>query len=258
MLYSGLVSVSFRSLTVEEIIRQAKEKGLAAIEWGGDIHVPKGDLNRAKEVRALMQAAGLLVASYGSYYRVGVEGEASEAFLPVLDIAEALGAPLIRVWAYNKECPDATEEEYRAVAAELSLIAAMAEKRGIRIGMECHCGTLTDRYDGTLKLIEYAAHPNLYAYFQPNQKYDEAYNWAAAEALLPYIAHVHVFEWDKNGRYPLRDGLAIWQKYAALFEKAGRPVGFLLEFMPDDRVESLGREAEALHDIVRPYGAETK
>ena len=50
MLTPGLVSVSFRPLAGEEIIRLAKETGLAAVEWGGDVHVPAGDTARAKEL----------------------------------------------------------------------------------------------------------------------------------------------------------------------------------------------------------------
>ena len=36
----GLVSVSFRGLSPEEIIRIAKDAGLSRIEWGSDVHAP--------------------------------------------------------------------------------------------------------------------------------------------------------------------------------------------------------------------------
>ena len=40
MIESGLVSITFRKLTVEKIIELVKEAGLQGIEWGGDVHVP--------------------------------------------------------------------------------------------------------------------------------------------------------------------------------------------------------------------------
>ena len=39
MLNTGLVSVTFRDKTPEEIISTVKQCGLEGIEWGGDVHV---------------------------------------------------------------------------------------------------------------------------------------------------------------------------------------------------------------------------
>ena len=75
MLKSGLVSVSFRSLPPEEIVRLAAGCGLGAIEWGGDVHVPPGDIANAARVGEMTRAAGLAVSSYGSYYRLGAYGD---------------------------------------------------------------------------------------------------------------------------------------------------------------------------------------
>ena len=69
MLIPGLVSISFRNLCPEEIIDITKESGLLGIEWGGDLHVPHGDVPVAAEVGSKTREAGLEVSSYGSYYR---------------------------------------------------------------------------------------------------------------------------------------------------------------------------------------------
>src|SRR5262245_16795172 len=92
-LVPGLVSVTFRQLGPGEIIALAVEHGMRAIEWGGDVHVPVGDLVVAREVGRWCVDAGIIVEAYGSYYR-GI-GD----FAPVLETALALGAPRIRVWA---------------------------------------------------------------------------------------------------------------------------------------------------------------
>ncbi|MET0262082.1 MAG: sugar phosphate isomerase/epimerase, partial [Rariglobus sp.] len=71
MIYPGLVSVTFRKLSPNEVAGLVKKAGLKGIEWGGDIHVPHGDLARAREVRELTLEHGLKTAAYGSYYRAG-------------------------------------------------------------------------------------------------------------------------------------------------------------------------------------------
>ncbi|MCL2298765.1 MAG: sugar phosphate isomerase/epimerase, partial [Firmicutes bacterium] len=94
----GLTSVTFRKLGWRAVIQIARACGFDGIEWGGDIHVPPGEVALAREVHLATVEAGLSVLSYGSYYRLGGE----EPFRPVLDAALALQADTIRVWAGAK------------------------------------------------------------------------------------------------------------------------------------------------------------
>ena len=71
MIQGGLVSASFRALAPGEIVDLVAQAGLAGIEWGGDVHVPHGDVACAREVYRRTVDAGLTVCSYGSYYRAG-------------------------------------------------------------------------------------------------------------------------------------------------------------------------------------------
>ena len=66
---TGLVSVTFRQLPADEVPEMAAKAGLAAIEWGGDVHVPLGNLVAAQRVKALSEVHGLEIAAYGSYLR---------------------------------------------------------------------------------------------------------------------------------------------------------------------------------------------
>ena len=57
----GLVSISFRKHTPEEIIRAAKDAGLSCIEWGSDVHAPPRDLERLREIAALQEKHALFI-----------------------------------------------------------------------------------------------------------------------------------------------------------------------------------------------------
>ena len=75
MLYPGLVSITYRQLTPEQIIVLCRDNNLSAIEWGGDIHVPHGDLDTAAQVAEMTRTAGLSMPAYGTYYKAGSYGD---------------------------------------------------------------------------------------------------------------------------------------------------------------------------------------
>ena len=64
----GLVSVSFRNLTPEEVIRAAVDAGLRVIEWGSDVHAPKDKKDRLEEIVQLQERYGIRCCSYGTYF----------------------------------------------------------------------------------------------------------------------------------------------------------------------------------------------
>ena len=139
---TGFTSVTFRQLAVDDIIRLAVQAGLDGIEWGGDIHVPPGELQHAIDVGIATRANGLQVFSYGSYYRLGAAEDAAGAFLPILQTAAALCTGQIRIWAGSLPPDQADEEVYRRAAQELCTICELAGKEGISIGLEYHRNTL--------------------------------------------------------------------------------------------------------------------
>lgn len=47
----GLVSISFRNVSVDEIIEACFKSGISCIEWGSNCHVPCDDEENAREVR---------------------------------------------------------------------------------------------------------------------------------------------------------------------------------------------------------------
>ena len=90
MIRPGLCSVTLRALEPSAVVELAAAAGLEAIEWGGDVHVPPGDVDRAGQVRTLTEGAGLAVASYGSYLRCEGPAAAVEQGCALAEKHEAL------------------------------------------------------------------------------------------------------------------------------------------------------------------------
>ena len=71
---------------------------------------------------------------------------------------------------------------------------------------------------------------------------------AYAKALAPYTVHIHVFNWQGDERRPLSEAKDVWAAYLSCFDGV---TNLLLEFMPDDRIESLKAEADALKEMAK-------
>ena len=145
MLYAGLVSITFRQLTPKQVIELVTKAQLQGIEWGGDIHVPHGDIPQAKVVRQMTIDANLAIAAYGSYYRSG--HPETGPFEAVLETAVELGASTIRVWAGNQGTDYPDTVYHNLVVKDTQRIADLAAEAGIEIAYEFHGNTLTDTND---------------------------------------------------------------------------------------------------------------
>ncbi|QNE19151.1 TIM barrel protein [Kribbella qitaiheensis] len=246
---TGLVSVTFRQLAVEEVVEVADQAGLAAIEWGGDIHVPLGDLQAARKARALCEDRGLAIAAYGSYLRAGSVDR--EEIRTAVTTAVELGAPRIRVWAGTVGTAEAGVGDRMAVTRGLAELADVAAGSGIEIAMEYHRNTLTDEVDSTITLLLDVGAPNLTTYWQPPVDLDDAECLEQLEALMPWLSTVHVFSWwPSNNRLPLSAREALWRPVLDRLAAEPREINALLEFVADDSVTQLTTDAADLHSWV--------
>jgi 3-dehydroshikimate dehydratase len=245
---AGLVSITFRKLAPLEIIQLVSKAELDAIEWGGDVHVPHGDVQRAKEVAEMTAEAGLKVAAYGSYYRVGNSEKDGLNFARVLDSATALGAPLIRVWAGVQGSAQA-EPSYRDwVTGECRRIAAAAAERGVVVACEYHARTLTDDRVSALRLLREVDHPNFKSLWQPSNGMELAGCWESLEAISPWLTNLHVFHWwpDSSHRLALSEGVERWKAYLKKAQSVAGDRCALLEFIPGDSQELFLKDAKVL------------
>ncbi len=246
MIEPGLVSVTFRKLDPGKIVALAAQVGLSVIEWGGDIHVPHGQIGRAREVRDMTLEAGLRVASYGSYYTLG--SRQGPAFEAVLDTALALGAPVIRVWAGERGSAEADDAYWKLMVDESQRIAEMAGAAGLVTAFEFHPGTLTDTAASARRLLECAAHPATRTYWQPVTELDGSSNEAGLRLVLGWLVNVHVYHIgpDRQERLPLSEGAEPWARYLSTIAASGKPHFAMLEFVRDDSPDAFSQDAAAL------------
>ena len=249
MVNNGLVSVTFRKVEAEEVVRLAKQAGLGLIEWGSDVHAPETDLQRVEYIRRITEESKLSVSSYGTYYKLG-KGQDFKAYLYA---AEILKAPIMRIWAGEKGSSVVTEKERADMVAEAKNICRMAAQKGIRVDFEYHPNTLTDNKESAALLMQEIQERNCGLYWQPDFKKTLEENLAAIRMVAPFIDIVHVFFWDQDARRRhLAEGQTIWKKFMREMPKA-RNIAFLLEFLPQDNGVYLPYEAGALRNIEEAY-----
>ena len=245
MFNPGLVSVSFRPLSPREILDYLRMSGLSFVEWGSDIHAPCDNAENLNAIAAMQKDAGVTCCSYGTYYRLGVQ--APEEILPYIRAAKVLGTDILRVWCGNQSYAKYAPEETDALFAAAREVARYAQENGVTICLECHNNTFTEELEGALRIMEAVDSPHFRMYYQPNQFKPHAVNIAYAKAIAPYTTHLHVFHWEGSDKFPLAQGLDKWRDFLPYF--MGDHM-LLLEFMPDNRVESLPEEARALKELI--------
>ncbi len=250
-IHTGLVSVTFRKLDPAAIIGLAQAAELQGIEWSAEPHVPAGDLATAAAVYRQTVAAGLTVAAYGSYYRIGCQPNGPEQFQAVLDSAVALHAPTIRVWAGDRPSATADEAWWDRVVTESRQIADCAAAAGITLAYEYHRNTLTDRNEAALRLLRQVNHPNVRSYWQPPIPDDTTARATGLAQIKPFLTHLHVFQWEGHSttRLPLANGVADWLQYFKIAADATDRYA-LLEFVMDDAPEQFLQDARTLKTLV--------
>ena len=244
MFKTGVVSVSFRKLSVDEVISYTKKSGLKAIEWGSDVHAPYVDMERIEYIAKAQKEAGLYCPSYGTYFKLGEHD--TEELHGYIAAAKVLGTNVLRLWCGNKNHADLTAEERELVISESKKAAKIAEEEGAVLCMECHNNSFTNTLEGALDLMKSVNSPAFRMYWQPNSKGGVEGNIEYAKAIAPYTNTIHVFYYEEGKKHPLADGIGDWEKYLACFDGSQH---LLLEFMPDGSPESLAGEAKTLNAI---------
>ncbi len=259
MILPGLASVTFRQLSAEVVIGLAAKAGLAGIEWGGDIHVPPGDLERAQTIGRMTSDAGLSVIAYGSYYTVAKSKNEGLTFDQVIKTAKALDTKIIRIWAGWKSSREATGDYHHEILEELRAIGDEAGRNGISLALEFHDNTLNDSYEACVRLFTELDHPSVKTYWQPMHGAGPDINGPGIHMILPWIAGFHVFHWwpQAEVRLPLQYGLVDWQAYIKQLSRLNQKIYGCLEFVKDDSTQQFLKDAVTLIELIRKNAPST-
>ncbi len=237
----GLVSISFRKYSVEEIIKALKKAGLRFIEWGSDVHAPFNDIEKLNKIASMQKENDIECSSYGTYFKLGTDdlGKLEE----YIEAAKILGTDILRLWCGDKNPLKYSKEEKENLFEECKKAGKIAQKHNVTLCMECHQNTYTEEKEAALELMNNISSPHFKMYWQPNQFRKEDENTEYLKLLLPHILHIHVFNWENENRYPLELAKKEWKQYLSNLKEKHT---LLLEFMPDDKIESLDKEAYSL------------
>lgn len=262
-LRSGMCSITMRHLDADEVVALAVRARLAGIEWGADGHVPPGETGVAEAVARRCADAGVAVTSYGTYLGIAPFDDPHsppDELAVALDSAEALGAPLVRVWTAFGVESDAPASERAAVIDTTNAVVEAAARRGLGVALEYHPGTLTHTAASARTVLERCAmkgvnHPALRTHWQPDPALTPIEAVRELEAVADSLAYLHVFTWGSGGiaeRYPLADGAELWLHALAVAAEApplpgGLPRYALLEYVVDDDPEQLVTDAATLN-----------
>ncbi|OHB48139.1 MAG: hypothetical protein A2Y10_17670 [Planctomycetes bacterium GWF2_41_51] len=248
MIKTGLVSVTFRQFSANKIINLCSQAGLEAIEWGGDIHVPHGDIKQAQAVGNMTRNAGLNVSSYGSYYKVGESKKLRLPFQCVLETAKALNTPMIRVWAGALNSEEADNAYWNMILEDAFDISSQAKKEDIEIAFEFHNNTLVNTPDSAKKLLTQIGKENFGIYWQPILGLDTKTNLQGLDIIIPWLRNIHVFHWRPDyTRLLLAEGIENWKLFFDKIKTDNKDRFAMLEFVKDDNVENFLKDAQILN-----------
>lgn len=249
MIIPGMVSATFRDKPADEIIKICLEAGLKAVEWSENAHVLPDDPKGAAALYEQTKAAGLRVAAYGSYYRLGQQKDPETVFRASAVSAAALHAPVIRLWAGTKPSLEVSEKERKVLAEEMSLICGIAEEYGIKAALEWHKNTLTDTNESAMEFIKETDHKNMYCLWQPTVALSMEERTKGLDLLGSRLANLHIYYWLEGVRRPLGEGVDEWKRYLSHIDQREDRFG-LLEFVMNNTEEQFLEDAKVLHQLL--------
>ena len=195
----GISSYSFEKYRKEtgadlfEVCRLAREIGFDAIEFI-DLGTPD-PIATAKELRAYCAEIGLTIASHtiGADLVNGDEEEILSKLYRYIDIAEALGAPLLRHdVCYSLPEGKTWQDAMEIMVPRIRKVTEYAKAKGIRTCSENH-GYIFQDSERMMALIDAVDNPN-YGWLVDvgNFLCADEYPLTAVKNALPYAIHAHV------------------------------------------------------------------
>ncbi len=161
----GFCSISALDRSLADAARVAAACGCDGVEvTDRPPHLePGASLDAVRDAGAAVRDAGIEVVAYGSYLgRMGAR--TPEHARREVEVAAALGTPLLRVWAEpDNGAPDAG---FGDVVSLLMATCDAAAERGVEVVVERHVGSFADTPERIDRLFAAVARPNLALNYQ--------------------------------------------------------------------------------------------
>lgn len=241
----GFTSVSLRSYSIEEVVDTAKKSGSEIIEWGSDKHIKT--LEDAYKAKNLCDKNGILINSYGSYYRTGCSDE--KTWKEICEIASVLGAKYIRTWLGKKGSAKTNENEYSRLLQDARNMADIADSYGLVISHECHPNTYNDTETSSLRFLTDVDRDNIKTYFQSWYR-DEQSDMSKLVDTFPCISDIHISfsELIKFQRFHKKDKEYI-EKIMNKLSELDFCGGVILEFTKNNSGKNLINDINRLKEL---------
>lgn len=251
MIKTGVTTVTFRKLPFGEVLKLLRRTDIDGVEWGVCAEhfsvEDKAALCAIKEFCAEQQLEVFSLATYCDLSN-------AEEFAGLVAAAEAIGAPVMRVWA-GKTCRSGISDgEYAAICARARELCGCAKEKNVRIGLEFHPNTLTNTAAEAIEFLKDVASDNLYLYWQPNEYLTHEENLNELKMVLPYLCgniHVHNYHVEERAFYPLCDMQSQLTDYVRILQQTGREYHLIIEFVRDHRPEHFVQDALFLRELVK-------
>lgn len=241
----GFTSTSLRKNSISEVAEAAYRASAEIIEWGSDVHVKT--LSDAYEAKRLCDDKGIIINSYGTYYRIG--GKNAEEWERICEISAAMGAKYIRTWLGEKGSAHTSENEYALILSHARDMAKTAGKYGLVISNECHPHTYNDTTASSLRFLNDIGCDNVRTYYQSWYRGEKG-DREKLEKTFPFVTDVHLSfsEMEKFQLLHKKDEDYI-EKILSWLNSLGFENGLLIEFTKHSDAENLIKDIERLRLI---------
>lgn len=183
----SFLSKELASMSFEELADLAVAAGYEAICMRASQIGVQSSPDRIREARRILDDRGLSVSMISGDFDIVYNNDRGPACLrnitPYLNLAQALGAPMIRVCIKQ---PD--DIAYARNAADA------AAERGIKIVHQCHVQSLFETLDEIVDRLEQIDHANFGLIFEAAnlEQCGQEYGPSAIERLAPWIQNVYL------------------------------------------------------------------
>jgi sugar phosphate isomerase/epimerase len=242
------------NVPLSDLLGLATELGYRAIcmrASAGGIDTPRSEL---ENMRRQIEDAGLYVSMVTADSDVPINNDDGPNSLrnigPSLDVAEALGADLIRVCLKTED-----DIQHARTATDL------AAKRGIRLAHQCHTTTLFEQVDRSLEVLDQIGSANFGLIYEPANLMlcAENYGVETLKKFLPHLMNVYVqnHQLEPDGPVELETWCLGFRRFShiPIWEAGGVDFGVVMAALQEVGYEGTFTVHQAFAEIMGPREA---